>query len=252
MALTELFSSSFLIGLAAMLLISSLIMTYISYRMSEQDHKISSMLGLISTMAQELEFFRNKLANFSGMPGGGAMNNIPFMDTTESKLISVSDDDLEESDSDSDSDSGSESGSDSESEEHALVFDSSGHTNDVKILNIHLSNEPSFIDISHELQMVNDIEKEEDDDDDEDDEDSDDEEEKGEVPSSSDDEIKITEVFISASSNVIPVSKTVEVDDIDYKKLTVQQLRNIVLQKGLSEEPNKLKKTDILKILSSS
>ena len=63
MSFTELFSTSFFISIAGIFLIVSLIMTYISYRMSEQDHKISSMLGLISTMAQELEFFRSKLAN---------------------------------------------------------------------------------------------------------------------------------------------------------------------------------------------
>ena len=248
MALTDLCSSSFLIGLAAILLIGSLIMTYVSYRMSEQDHKISSMLGLISTMAQELEFFRNKLANSNGMPGGGAMSNIPFLDTIQHKLINVSDDDLEESESDSDSDSDSGSESDSKPE---LGFETAGHTNDVKILNINLSSESSFIDISHELQIDHniDIEKEEEEDDDDDD---DDDEEEAEVPSSSDDEIKITEVYIGASSNVIPLSKTVQVDNIDYKKLNVQQLRTIVLQKGLSEEPNKLKKTELLKILSSS
>ena len=61
MGILENFNTTFFISLAITLLAVSSIYIYINYHISQQDHKISSMLGVISTMAQEIDFFRKKL-----------------------------------------------------------------------------------------------------------------------------------------------------------------------------------------------
>ena len=231
MSLTELFSTSFFISIAGIFLTVSLIMTYISYRMSEQDHKISSMLGLISTMAQELEFFRSKLANSNVINSGGNVpsNNIPFLNETQ--LIEVSDDDLEESDSETDSDDDSDC--DDDSDEPVV--------NDIKILNIHLPNESNIIDISDELNELGEEEEEEGE---EDDEFSESElEEEGELEEDNKEE------KISADTKLL--FKSIHIEEVDYKKLPIQKLRDLALQKGLTNDASKLKKNDIIKLFSS-
>ena len=40
-------------------------------------------------------------------------------------------------------------------------------------------------------------------------------------------------------------------DTVDYKKLTVYNLRSIVKQKGLVEDPSKMKKQDLLQLLTN-
>jgi hypothetical protein len=46
-----------------------------------------------------------------------------------------------------------------------------------------------------------------------------------------------------------PINNVLNVNN-SYKNLPVQKLRSIVLEKGLSNDPSKLKKNDILKMLS--
>lgn len=78
MALMELFTSPFLMSVMFVCVVVSLLVIYINYKMSEQDHKISSMLALISTMAQELNFFRHKMlnkTNESDAVGGSSFHN---------------------------------------------------------------------------------------------------------------------------------------------------------------------------------
>lgn len=61
MAFTDLFSTSFLFSILIIIALIGGIVAYVTYRISEQDHKLNSMIGLISTMAEESQFFRNNL-----------------------------------------------------------------------------------------------------------------------------------------------------------------------------------------------
>jgi hypothetical protein len=61
MAVSELFSTSFLFSISIIVILIGCIFAYVSYRIAEQDHKLNSMLGLVSTMAEESQFFRSKL-----------------------------------------------------------------------------------------------------------------------------------------------------------------------------------------------
>ena len=61
MSISDIFSTSFLFSIAIIIILVGCIFAYVSYRMSEQDHKLNSMIGLVSTMAEESQFFRSKL-----------------------------------------------------------------------------------------------------------------------------------------------------------------------------------------------
>ena len=39
------------------------------------------------------------------------------------------------------------------------------------------------------------------------------------------------------------------IDNLDYKKLPINKLRNIVVEKGLTNDSSKLKKNELLKLL---
>ena len=55
MAIFDLFNVSFLFSIGIIIILIGGIFTYVSYRMSEQDHKLSSMVKLVSILAQDLQ-----------------------------------------------------------------------------------------------------------------------------------------------------------------------------------------------------
>ena len=61
MAISDILSTSFLFSIAIIIILIGGVFAYVSYRMGEQDHKLNSMIGLVSTMAEESQFFRSKL-----------------------------------------------------------------------------------------------------------------------------------------------------------------------------------------------
>lgn len=60
MAISDFISTSFLFSIAIIVILIGGIFAYVSYRMSEQDHKFSSMLGLVTTMADEIHELKYK------------------------------------------------------------------------------------------------------------------------------------------------------------------------------------------------
>ena len=60
MAFLDILSTSFLFSIAIIILIGG-IFAYVNFRMGEQDHKLNSMIGLVSSMAGESQYFRSKL-----------------------------------------------------------------------------------------------------------------------------------------------------------------------------------------------
>ena len=61
-SLIDIFNPSFLIFLGIMVLVVALLIVYFEGKMREQNHKISSMLSLVSAMAEEVNIIRS---NFS-------------------------------------------------------------------------------------------------------------------------------------------------------------------------------------------
>ena len=114
MAISDIFSPTFLFSSLIIVILVGGIFSYISYKMSEQDHKLSAMIGLVSHMNDELQYCRSKLTTFQDVPvedpnvndahkmlfvsqllGGNKHTN---------NLITVSDDEDDEDEDDDDED----------------------------------------------------------------------------------------------------------------------------------------------------
>ena len=122
MALSDLFNTPFLISLGITLLLIGILGMFLTQKMLEQNHKISSMLGLVSTMAEEMNYMRARMQAIMNQNSdvirqqhlepaqmGGTIQ-------LADPLIPVSDG---EDDDDSDGDSDSEDDDNSESSEES-------------------------------------------------------------------------------------------------------------------------------------
>jgi hypothetical protein len=129
MVLSEILSTSFLFSIAIVIILVGGLFAYFNHRFSAQNHKISSMMGLVSTMAEEMQYFRSKLSgsreqeSCCKMPNADLIHIVPqFMGGSKEDLIEVSDEEDSESDEESDDDNLSEA-SDSESDDDNLSED---------------------------------------------------------------------------------------------------------------------------------
>jgi len=266
MALLELFSTSFIISVGIIIIVG-LLFAFISYKISEQDHKISSMLGLISTMAQELEFFRNKLAS-KLISQNNTNLNTEVLDTYKNRsndLIEVSDDEDEEDehddDDDEDEDEDEEDNDDEEDEEddeeYEGEYDDDDNNKTVKVLNIHLDNDKNdIVDISDD---INEFDNEEEDDLLDDDSLA----SKSSIDEETDDNVSpVKSIHLEEIGNIntdtnMNFLKSIHINNLedenenetDYKKMSVQKLRSIVSKKGISSDVSKLKKNELLQLL---
>ena len=265
MPISDLISTSFLFSIAIIIILIGGIFAYVSYRMSEQDHKLTSMLGLVSALAETMHSLKIKHNN-----GSIVINNeedddddddtsrkeIHIFDQnmlsggTDINLISVSDNESEsdsdsdsESDSDSDSESDSESSNDSDSDEEPI--------SNVKILNISAVNEltediveedsfipESFVHDFTEESLIEELA------------------ELAELAEDLDTKlIHLAEpIELLVSDSVLDISdlKTIMISDKpDYKKMGLNKLREVVVERNITSvlEAGKLKKPELLKLL---
>lgn len=261
MAISDLFSTSFLFSVAIIIILIGGIFAYVSYRMSEQDHKLTSMVNLVSILAQDLQFVKSKLAS-SASHNSTNTNNVQYPSDmmggqSSSDLISVSDDgDEDVYDEEVD-----------EEEENTTVDDSSCASDDeedeiddseekIKLLNLTLVNE----DINNDSPI----------------EDLGGDFEELETPHKKDIKTIHLETPINFEETEIPMPleseqtdlnisgddllnlKNVTINDLgetedvpksEYKKMSLNKLREVVVSKGLVADASKLKKNDILKLL---
>ena len=250
MVFSNLFSSSFLINIAIFILIGC-ILAYVNYKITEQDHKLNSMIGLISTMAEEMHFFRSKLYNNNN---NNNINDLPDTDKFQfasqmfggSELIEVSDnedledEDLEDEDLDEDlededldEDLEDEDLDEDLDEDIDEDLDEDLEDLDHEMINLSLENLSLPLD-SSDLECIN-----------------------------NDFELhKSIKTIHLEDSNLINLNENEINEDIsflknvtededsktDYKKMSVNKLREIAVNKGFTDA-GKLKKNDILKML---
>ena len=270
------FNPSFLL-LAILVLAVSLLVTYFESKLRAQNHTIESMLSLVSTVVEDIEGVKiglNYLANNNNNNNNINPANLDTLDftlnTTENKLITVSDD--EDSDDEEDEDNDEEASNDeedeeaSDEEEEEDVEEASdedtdtsvardeeiSHTaNDIKFLKIHIEQPKQIVmeeTLSDELNLeetpshditqytprhetlINENETEN-------------ENENENEPSQEPLEISYNDL------KSINISLEETLDSTDYKKFPLQKLRTIVSEKGLSTDSSKLKKNELLKLL---
>lgn len=270
----DLFNPTFFIFLAVLLLVTALLVVYFEGKMREQNHKIASMLSLVSSLAEELNGLRLVLMVGGGTGGGSFDPNlnsfnsnthsnfnsekninsmvIPnFLNNSNNGLIEVSDNeedtDLEEEEEDDDDDD------DLEDEDEDNEDDDDDLKTTIFNLNIHdeeEEEEPEIIEIGSENDIkvlkINDLNTEND-------------LEEQDMNSVSD-----LETLESASEekknknslDLKSISFSLEENDLktdsqskDIKKASLQTLRLLVIEKKLMSDPSKLKKHELLKIL---
>jgi hypothetical protein len=278
-SLADLFNPSFLMFLGILVLLVSLLVVYFESKMRDQNHKISSMLSLVSSLAEEMNSVKMGLNHLS-MRGGISMNQIPqpfpsslgqnLNEAFENNLITVSDN--EESDEENDEENDEESDEESNIEEYddasvdsddeivSLEEDENNEVfNEIKVLKINLNsqlNEDNIEDIDEDSNNL-------------DFDDLDDLDNKS-VSSKSSEYVDETLTLqydkkpnqdINNQSEILDISssefKTINInleehtENVDYKKFSLPKLRSIVSDKGLSSEASKLKKNDLLKLLGA-
>jgi hypothetical protein len=99
-SLADLFSPTFLMFLGILVLVVALMVVYFESKMRDQNHKIASMLSLVSTLAEDMNGVKMGLNQLAVTRMGGSFpqnfeqplenSRIPFKQ--ESSLIEVSDD----------------------------------------------------------------------------------------------------------------------------------------------------------------
>jgi hypothetical protein len=254
-SLTDLFNPTFLMFLGILVLVVALLVVYFESKFREQNHKISSMLSLVSSLAEEVNGSKMIIHQLT-------MNHQPHSQqffqqqqpnlekriVQNDNLILVSDDE-DDSDSDASDEDDSESDSDAASEvsidenvddDDDSVIELGDHSNDVKVLKLNIS------------------------------EDNDDNSESGDDLEEMDDlsAASLEDLDDSSTSSVsikeekndniksmdfksinITLEETKPEQPLDYRKMALPKLRSIVAEKGLSSDSSKLKKNELLKLL---
>jgi len=279
-SLADLFNPTFFMFLGILVLVAALLVVYFETKIREQNHKVASMLSLVSTLAEEtngIKMGMNHLA-MTSFGGSGRFFQQSVQKDEEDYQTGKLEEDEDEGDEDDDDEedesrdekkkenkliSVSDNSDDSETESYGSELDSvsddsdddiieellesnddevSGH-NDIKVLKLNITND-LFENNEHAKEDLEDVE-----------------------------DLEVLEVFDSQSvelndglvlaeetnvENLLTIDfKTINInleestnsESLDYKKFSLPKLRSIVAEKGLSTDSSKLKKQDLLKLL---
>ena len=256
-SLADLFNPTFLMFLGILVLVVALMVVYFESKMRDQNHKIASMLSLVSTLAEDMNGVKMGLNQLAVTRMGGSFpqnfeqplekSRVPF--NQETKLIEVSDgedDDDDDDDYDDDIDEEIDTDEDDEESNHDVV----------KVFKIDMNSQNQYEDsLSGNNLELDDLDEELDELDDE----------LSEVQSLSSKSSKLSNkleetVYGETLQEPLNISdlKTISInledphpDSLDYKKLSLPKLRSIVSDKGLASDASKLKKNELLKLLGA-
>lgn len=242
----SLFNSTSLLFLGVLVLCCALLFAYFESKAREQNHKISSMLSLVSSLTEEVQSIKRHIQ--SGGGGGGMVkqmyqNQEEYQtgdddveddvedDDDDDDLVSVSDDDGDEDDDADDDDEDEEDDDEDEEDDENQVIEIGEN---VKILTL-----------LQPIELVSDGEDENTEYDADDVLDDDDlksvsSKDEKEEQANNIEEVKMFDL------------KSIHLEEpavVDYKKLSIGKLRSIVEEKGLVEDSSRMKKQELLKLL---
>jgi hypothetical protein len=277
-SLIDIFNPTFFMFLGILVLVVSLVVVYFETKIREQNHKMTSMLSLVTFMAEEMNGIKVSLSAPSS--GGSLGVNLSQNQDNSShnkkhiELIRVSSDEDDDDDDDDDDDSVSSgetddsaseskySNSDVEDLENNEIIEI-GEFNDVKILKLHslgTDTKPNKSEVEDLDDFDDDIHDSESETESELDLESDLESVKSEQNNGNTnnlDELVIQENIDALDFNFKSIDISASLDEsksaenLDYKKLSIGKLRNIIVQKGLVVDSSKLKKNEMLKLLGA-
>ena len=244
------------------MLVVALMVVYFESKMRDQNHKIASMLSLVSTLAEDMNGVKMGLNQLAVTRMGGSFpqnfeqplekSRVPF--NQETKLIEVSDgEDDDDDDDDYDDDIDEEIDIDEDDDNES---DEESNHDVVKVFKIDMNSQNQYEDsLSGNNLELDDLDEELDELDDE----------LSEVQSLSSKSSKLSNkleetVYGETLQEPLNISdlKTISInledphpDSLDYKKLSLPKLRSIVSEKGLATDASKLKKNELLKLLGA-
>ena len=255
--LADLFSPTFLMFLGVLVLVVALLVVYFESKMRDQNHKIASMLSLVSTLAEDMNGVKMGLNQLAVTRMGGSFPQnfeqplenprVPYKQ--ESNLIEVSDDEDDDEDEDEDEDEDDIDEDDIDEDDDDDESDNES-THEVKVLKIDMNSQNQYEDSLSENNLeLDDLD-----------------DELSEVQSLSSKSSKLSDKLeetvyektiqepLSISADLKTISINLEEphqDSLDYKKLSLPKLRSIVSDKGLASDASKLKKNELLKLLGA-
>ena len=271
MTIPDFFSTSFLFSIVFIIILTGGIFAYMNYKMSEQDHKLTSMVNLVSVLAQDLQFFKSKVnysqkvepnvLHYQSQLVGGENNSslISVSDNEDDDLEEdeVEEDEVDEDEVDEDEDDYEDDDLDEDLVEEDFDFITENTQDHIKLLNLTLANdnvenEENDLNIEelntnncsdldnvktiHFINEENDVE--------ENDVEENNLESVKHESNSIDDELHfLKNVSIDLGDIHDLTSKT------EYKKMSTNKLREVVVSKGIITDASKLKKNEILKLL---
>ena len=219
--------------LGIMVLAIAILVVYFESKLREQNHKIASMFSIVSTLAEDNNQLKFAVGHIASGGGVSQENTRPVSINEDNILIPVSDDEESDDDDSEIDDSEIDEDSDSDSDDEEVESDNK----EVKVLKISsesvleeeeqvyddefekLSEASSPIDLGDEpLELLDDQEP----------------------------DLEQDQDF-DATQKSIHIN--LEEESVDYKKLTLQKLKTIVVEKGLIADSSKLKKPELLKLL---
>jgi hypothetical protein len=260
-SLTDLFNPTFLMFLGILVLVVALLVVYFESKFREQNHKISSMLSLVSSLAEEVNgskmIIHQLTMNHQPQNQQFFQQQQPNLEKRvfqNDNLILVSDDeedsDDEEADEseadDSDSDTASEISidenvDDDDSDNSVIEIGDSANSNDVKVLKLNIKDDDSESGDEASLEEMDDLSAASL-------EDLDDSSTSSvSIKEEKNDNIK----SMDFKSINITLEETKPEQPLDYRKMALPKLRSIVAEKGLSSDSSKLKKNELLKLLGA-
>ena len=281
MAIFDLFNVSFLFSIGIIIILIGGIFTYVSYRMSEQDHKLTSMVQLVSLLSHDLQTVKMsaRAEETHGLSNPLKDNNIQYasdimVDNLNEDVIHVSDgesdseyedDEVEDEDEDNVEDDEDDDEDDVEeidiedapkinvlklTSDNVVIDDSDSDSDIDDLENFEAENleaehlEAEHLEAEHleaenlEAEHLDNLE-----------------ENLGAEPKIENLDIKAENLGELPKENM-SFLKNIDVIDIgevdsksDYKKMSINKLREVVVSKGLISDASKLKKQDILKLL---
>jgi len=262
-SLTDLFNPTFLMFLGILVLVVALVVVYFESKLREQNHKITSMFSIVSTLAEDMNGMKmgiNQLMHYNNTIGGSVQAQQPFVPYEQNtKLIEVSDDEEESEDETEDvaEEVEEDVDSDVEAEDSDVEDDSSlgKYMDDMESEPDSLSETDLNENVEQEKITVFKLKKDVDEEEDESVDDLASELSDGDLGDVENvenlEEIKEEPILNVSELKTISINLEEPVEKIDYKKLQLPKLKSIVVEKGLAtnSDASKMKKAELLKLL---
>jgi hypothetical protein len=211
----------------------ALLVVYIESKSREQNHKIGSMLSLVSSLAEELQSI--KLQRFSGGTNDEQNSLVTVSDGDDETLgddESLGDDNDDDDDDNDDNDDDDNDDEDENDDDSVIEVDNREGTDisNIKILKLTLNADENESVTSNDLEDLEELEDLDND-----------------VESLQ--EEQSVALFDLKSINISNLEEKEEI--VELRKQPVNKLRSIVAEKGLAPDPSKLKKPELLKLLGA-